>query len=38
MPVIPTRLKKSICRKCSYFDLCWSGEDAGVDETASRNL
>lgn len=22
----PPLQKKSICRKCSYFDLCWSGE------------
>lgn len=24
----PERLeKKSLCRKCSYFDFCWSGEE-----------
>jgi CRISPR-associated exonuclease Cas4 len=22
----PERIKKSFCRKCSYFDFCWSGE------------
>lgn len=23
----PPLMKKSICKKCSYFDLCWSGEE-----------
>ena len=23
----PERIKMSICKKCSYFDFCWSGEE-----------
>ncbi len=23
----PDRIKMSICKKCSYFDFCWSGEE-----------
>lgn len=26
--VCPERLAKSACRKCSYFDFCWSEEEA----------
>jgi len=25
----PPRIKKSKCRKCSYFDFCWSDEEEG---------
>ena len=24
----PARLERNRCRNCSYFDFCWSGEDA----------
>lgn len=24
----PERIQKTRCRNCSYFDFCWSGEDA----------
>ena len=26
----PAQLAKSKCRKCSYFDFCWSGEDGAM--------
>jgi len=25
--ICPERLPKSICKNCSYFDFCWSGEE-----------
>lgn len=25
--MVPPRIKKGLCRRCSYFDFCWSGEE-----------
>lgn len=25
--IVPPKIKKSFCAKCSYFEFCWSGEE-----------